>query len=118
MNFRNPCRKCLVKACCTIACNERIKYNKFCETVIPLVFLCISFTLVFLTILLFVTITKYWIICTGLVWSISIFLNRLLAFDLSDLDDLKDLITVSLLAPFILITLSLMCFHDEYCAKK
>ncbi len=28
--IRNPCKKCLVKACCSEVCKEGKRYNRFC----------------------------------------------------------------------------------------
>jgi len=30
ITIRNPCKKCLVRACCGSVCNEKLHYQKFC----------------------------------------------------------------------------------------
>lgn len=42
MKFRNPCKKCLVQACCTELCSDKESFNFFTNNLIPLFFVILS----------------------------------------------------------------------------
>ncbi len=119
MIFRNPCKKCLVRACCSNhnICKEKMKFNKFSDTIVPIGSFMFSF-IITMSLLIFliykIDSTNILIISLILFWLISLIIIKIyLDIGQISISDVKDLLALLVLSPFMVITLPLMDLYDK-----
>ncbi|MFW9871617.1 MAG: hypothetical protein ACFFG0_00825 [Candidatus Thorarchaeota archaeon] len=105
LNFRDPCRKCLIRACCTITCNKKYNFNRFKDNVLPTISLAISAVIMFYVIS-FVNDSKNIIIRSmsfPLIWVVSFIIIIKFLKGKKFIDSSTEYIAFFVLSPFLLI---------------
>lgn len=122
MILRNPCRECLVKPCCKISCPEQEEFQKFSETIIPLIFFGISVLIILSFIyLLFHNINNSTVLAISilLIWIIGVIINVvLLELQIKKIicfsSDFLDVIALCCISPFMSITFILLLLYRKF----
>ncbi len=104
MRFRNPCKKCLVNACCTTECTERKKFKEFFNLIIQL---NVIFSFLIFALAIYFVKYKY-------IWIVPFILNILIYLMIHKrLPRLTQVVIFFIFGPFLFIFLVITLLFEK-----